>query len=54
MDDTTEKKKNTLESFLYMFRTTRYCAKECQTLKIDKVLDEQDNECLSRKIYYIK
>ena len=47
MDEKPEKERNNLETFLYMLRTTRYCAKECETLKIDKVLDDQDLQCLS-------
>jgi len=47
MNEIDKKEDTKLETFLHMLRTTRFCAKQCGTLKVDRILDEKDNECLS-------
>ena len=42
-----EEKNTPIETFFYMLRTTRHCAKKCNTLKVSGILEPQDNECLS-------
>lgn len=47
MDEYFSKQENILETFLFMFKTSRFCGKQCKTLKIDKLMDSADLECLS-------